>query len=393
MTITQFEYYQRQKLHPSSSSVEDRAILKRYYAIRRNLYQNLLHLPMEIFCGRDVLEVGCGTGESSLILALHGAHLTLVDADPSVASRLKTLFDSFGISNSIRRQAFCTIAEFEDEPIFSMVTAEGFLFTLPNRDEMLMKLSRLVKPGGFCVLSFPDRFGSFFEFVKKAVLWRAYQIAGIEDVHSESALALARRLLEESHRSLPQARDFAVWWRDCIVSPFLRWSDCWSYDDILSLVRKAGCTYYSSTPRVYEYPHLSWYKLVLEVEDAHRRLLESYRTRKFDFLFGRPLQLSLIEPQISELTEFISDILKKFSAYFQSLHEELPPIDFSPAVRLFSELGFRGNLLSEMQQFFTLLQTDSLEKLVQGYLLLKEISASWGCSYHYLCFERPRTPF
>ena len=252
MSITQFEYYQRQSLHPSSFGIEDPSVFKRYFAVRKNLYENLLHLPLTLLDDRHVLEAGCGTGESSLVFALHNARMTMVDADPTVAPRQKELFETFGIADRIRRQAICTIDEYEDKPIFSLVTAEGFLFTVPNRNEMLKKLCRLMQPGGFCTISFPDRFGSFFEFLKKAVMWRAYQLEDIKDIHSQAALEIARRLFEKGYMQLPHARDFAVWWEDCLVSPFLTWDDCWAYDDILELVRTEGCSYYSSTPRVYE---------------------------------------------------------------------------------------------------------------------------------------------
>ena len=92
MSITQFEYYRLQGLHPSCLLVEDDQIFVKLYFIRKHLSENPLHIPLKLLDGKNVHEVKCRTGESSLVLALHSTRMSLIDADKTVGSRLNTLF-------------------------------------------------------------------------------------------------------------------------------------------------------------------------------------------------------------------------------------------------------------------------------------------------------------
>lgn len=387
--MKQFKYYQKQQLQPSQSSIEDESALKRHHDIRKNLYQHLLFLPLNLLKGKDILEVGCGTGESALILALYGARLTLVDANPDVDHRLNDLFKRYGVASTIRRKTFCNFDEYEDDQIFTLVTAEGFLSTLTNRDAMLRKLCSLIKPGGFCTISFPERFGSFLEFVKKSIMWRAFQLDGIKDVYSQSALNIARQLFEKSYEKLPNSRKFDVWWKDCMVSPFLTHQDCWSYDEILELLYEEKCSFYSSSPRIYEPPFLRWYKNIQSSDERKAAVLRSYAVRKYDFIFGETVNVSPNAPSLNELAIAINRVLVMLSDYFQTLNESVPVINFRAIAMLFKEIGVEHDSIRELVDLFNLLsQTQSIKELVEGYAFLRCINSSWGNSYHYLCFNK-----
>ena len=75
--MEQYEYYQQQQLHPDQGNLasQESTQFRDYLRIRHNLYQRLLHLPLSLLSDKRVLEVGCGAGESSLVLALHGEHI------------------------------------------------------------------------------------------------------------------------------------------------------------------------------------------------------------------------------------------------------------------------------------------------------------------------------
>lgn len=388
LDISLLGYYQQHTFHPIKIPVEDPSVFERHLRNRNHLYQDQLHLPLSLLKDKDVLELGCATGENALMLALQGVRVTLVDADPTVAPRVEALFERFGLTDRVRRKTFCTFEEYQDELVFPLVAAEGFLFILPNRDAMLRKVCGLIQPGGFGIVSFNDRYGSFFEALKKAVMWRAYQIEGITDIHSQSALNIAHQLFEASYEQLPHTREFFAWWKDTMVTPFLNWRHNWDYDEVLEILAEEGCSFYSSSPRVYEEPHLTWYK-ALQSPAAHwAAVRSSYAARKFDFLFGEPVGITEETEGLTQLSEAVAGILKELSKYFRSLDEPLPAIDFEPVVKLFAGAGIKHESLAEMVEFFHLLRTDSITELLDGYASLGQLSLRWGCLYHYLCFTK-----
>ena len=191
--LSQSAYYQSLGLHPDAVAVEDPAVFARHARLRQHLYQNLLHIPFGLLAGAEILDVGCGMGENALVLARQGARLTLVDQDPTIATRLHVLFRDFGVAGNLRELIIGDIQSLSFDRRFALATAEGFVATLPDRDAVIERICAVLVPGGIAVTSYPDRFGSFFEFVKKAVMWRAYQLAGITDLLDDRAEALAAR--------------------------------------------------------------------------------------------------------------------------------------------------------------------------------------------------------
>ena len=57
----------------------------------------------------------------------------------------------------------------------------------PDRAECLSKICGLLKPGGYGVISYDERFGSLFEVTKQLILKRACQLKGINSILTPSA--------------------------------------------------------------------------------------------------------------------------------------------------------------------------------------------------------------
>jgi len=388
MTLSQTAYYQSRGLHPDFLADRDADSFHRFFAIRENLYRNLLHIPPGLLDGCEALEVGCGTGESALYLALNGAKVTLMDPDPSAAKRVEETFARFDLGKYLQEHHVAGIEDFQTDRHFHFVTAEGFLFTLANRDAMLKKLCSLIRPGGIGTVSFPDRFGSFFEFLKKAALWRAYQLAGIEDVFGDDALSLAERLLGPAYGALPNARPFNVWWEDCMISPFLTWDYCWDYQEILSLIDGQACAFYSSAPRIYEPDARAWYKQSEPRDELRERILASYRSRRFDLLFGCDAGIQDGTEDAAVLAAAFEEILKAWSQWFGDLNRPMPEIDFTPAAKRLAGGTVPPEKVDELSRFFELLGSASLQGLIDGYAGLDSVSGHWGHSLQFLCFAK-----
>ncbi len=115
--MEQYEYYQQQELHPDRVVLkeDDNSKIDGYTNIRRNLYPKLLNLPLAWLNYEEILEVGCGTGESSLVFAKHGAYVTLVDADSTVCEPQKQLFERFSLQHKVRSRIVSTVEEYLDD--------------------------------------------------------------------------------------------------------------------------------------------------------------------------------------------------------------------------------------------------------------------------------------
>lgn len=193
------------------------------------------------------------------------------------------------------------------------------MVTLCNRALAIRKLCGSVKNGGFLIVSYPERFGSFREYIRKAALWRAYQLAGIDGIHSDRGLEIARVLLGPGYISLPSPRPFEVWWKDCMVSPFLRWQDTWTCSEILSEVSQCRMSFYSSSPRNFELPHLAWCKGLPHKEEEEAQIREGYKKRIYDMLIGGSAEIELSNEEMKQLDNAITDILKDFLYLFSVL--------------------------------------------------------------------------
>ena len=165
-------FYQEHHFNPVPIGVEDAPVWKDHFAKRRNLYERHLGIPLSLLRCRSVCEFGCNSGENALVLASVGADLTLVEPNEQVLSRLRTLFKGFGLENRVTALVEEDIGSFDPQRQYDLVIAEGFLFTLPNRDELLEKICGLLAPGGIGVISYIDRYGALLEMTKRFLLWR-----------------------------------------------------------------------------------------------------------------------------------------------------------------------------------------------------------------------------
>ena len=195
------------------------------------------------------MEFGCNSGENALVLAARGAKITLAEPNTQVWPRLKELFAQFGLYAQIESLIPSTIESYVYSREYELVLAEGFLHTLPNRDDLLQKLCRLLTPGGIGVVSFLDRFGIALEMVRRLILWKACELSDISDVRSPESLDIARRLFSDDFSRINASRTLESWWLDTLVNPLVSWHSLWSYDEMLTLLNLAGCEFLSSSPQ------------------------------------------------------------------------------------------------------------------------------------------------
>ena len=67
---------------------------------------------------------------------------------------------------------------------YDFVIVEGFLNALKDREEVLRKICKLIKPGGFGIVTEDDRYGCFVECIKQITLKRICELLKI-NFHSD----------------------------------------------------------------------------------------------------------------------------------------------------------------------------------------------------------------
>ena len=79
-------YYQRLKMNPVFIQIENDCVWKEHLKKRKNLYERHLKIPLGLLNNKDILDIGCNSGENSIVLAAHGANV--IASDASSLSRL-----------------------------------------------------------------------------------------------------------------------------------------------------------------------------------------------------------------------------------------------------------------------------------------------------------------
>ncbi len=126
--------------------------------------------------GRDVLEVGCGSGIAVQLFAEAGANVTAVDLTRWAVQTTSARLEAFGLDGRVLE------ADGENLPFenasFDLVFSWGVIHHTSDMDRALAELVRVCRPGGRVVLMVYHRRSLFF------LVYRAFQ----------RFLPLARRL-------------------------------------------------------------------------------------------------------------------------------------------------------------------------------------------------------
>ena len=391
---TLLSYYQDHAFNPVPIALEDAGAWRAHHAKRHNLIENHLKIPLALLRGREVLEFGCNSGENALVLAAAGARLTLVEPNGQVLPRLRRNFARFGLEEALVGLHNATIGDFQTGQRFDLVVAEGFLNTLPDRDDLLLQIIALIRPGGLGILSFDDRHGALLEQVRRMALWRACRLAGIGKIRSSASLAMAGRLFREDFNRLNASRPFEAWWEDELINPFA--SDLWSLREILPILGRAGCGFHAASPLWDTHRHHAWYKDVPDAASRQARLLDDLARALPYFLTG--CAATGADPAADAVIATAGDLTGQLAAYVRTYPPDRAPPDYPETLgRYLSALGdppFAG-LDRELRALFAPDGADSADRFVERYLNATTLRRLWGTVSHYVSFVKtvPVPPF
>jgi SAM-dependent methyltransferase len=384
-------YYERLQFNPVLIEVENPAVWRSHFDKRRNLYERHLGLPLAYLRGASFLEFGPNSGENALLPALFGARLTLVEPNQQVLPRLTDLFSRFGVSGQIESLTCAGIDGFMSDCQFDLVVAEGFLYTLANRAELLAKIAHFVRPGCFGVISFNDRCGGLLEYLRRAILFRACELAGVGDVQSDACLALACGFFKEDFARLHSSRTFEAWWRDTLINPFCRSGHLWSLPEVLDVLHAQGCEFHASSPAWLTADLYMWYKNIIAPDNRRQQLMTAWRQNLPYFLTG-------LTPEGNNHVMVTEGLIRDVARLVTTLCDwEIQPgragVDLKFPDSLDRYMTESGDIrlhqaCKEWQGMIAALGGGSLEGLCRTYESAALTRQLWGTAYHYVCFQR-----
>ena len=134
---------------------------------RGRIASALATLQANLSPGARVLDIGCGTGELALALAASGFEVTAVDLVEGMFERAKSTPSNVAWMS----------APFSDRiaprQSFDAVVGLGYLEYQERSGKELVRMHRLLKPGGLLLLSVPNTLSEQFGFGLKRALFRA----------------------------------------------------------------------------------------------------------------------------------------------------------------------------------------------------------------------------
>ncbi len=209
---------------------------------RENLFRFALNFPPELFANRRLLDLGGGTGDSTIFYGLWGASCTLVDMNPKALARAQELFESY-VSNDIP-QSFMkeSIFDISLEDEFDIVVCDGVLHHTEDKKRGFAILSSYLKSGGYCFLGIGNQAGSFQRNLQRAIL---YKFSDSDDEIYSLADQLFSKHIDRAVKYGKRSRRAVIY--DSYVNPK---HDSATVDEVLEWFESCRLHLYSTYPKI-----------------------------------------------------------------------------------------------------------------------------------------------
>ena len=252
--LTLYEYYQRHRFNPVYAGLTLPEELAAYERRRREMFEFNLRMPAFAFDGRSVLEFGPASGENSLVFALWGARLQLVEPVETFLHTLNSYFTDHKLNHAIDAIANETFERFQIDRQFDFVIAEGFIFHVGSPEFWIPKLVSFASDDAYIIISHCETAGFIVEMIQA----KSLQILAHRYRDSSSSLAL--ELFQHKWGTVAHSRQFDAWVADNLMNPKVTSAGLNYIGDLIDVMAMNGMALWSSWPSLQNHLDVSWIK-------------------------------------------------------------------------------------------------------------------------------------
>ena len=272
--VDHLEFYKEHNISPVRQNITD---LSRHFDRRGSLYR-YLGLPKMFFKGKDILEVGPGSGHNSLYVAsCLPKSYDLLEPNPTGQEGIMKLYDEFAIEHTSPNLVKQRLEGFIPDRLYDVVISECWLGISPHERKMMEKLGSFLKPGGILITTLASPIGAATNSFRRLLSYRLTQ--SIKSIEKKTEI-LVKAFGSHLETMNDMTRPYEDWVQDCMINPGFM---------TISLTPKMFMEGMGNNFEIYNsYPRFDndwrWYKsLYGESKRFNERYMESYYRYSHNF--------------------------------------------------------------------------------------------------------------
>ncbi len=392
-----YDYYGASERLPTHAAFSAPEQLQAYRRQRAALFQNHLFIPLGIFQDARVIEFGPDSGENSLVFALWGSLLTLVEPNAQARPEIQRYFERFDLAGRLDRLVQTDLQHFTRSDKYDIIDAEGFIYTIQPHKIWADLFSNILADNGLAIISYYESSGSLFELFFKLIHSRAMSFFDGQDSETVAAKVFASKW-----DSIEHTRSFSSWVMDVLENPFVRLGYFLDAAELCRTMQESGLTLYSSWPSYRDSASIYWHKRP-PCEQFSRSRSEIFLARScLSFAFGR--KLLICEGSERVVTQIRNDLHKLIEIVDRSIDDSSGAL-LQEALLLIENLRRvldSANLLTDsadantqamqylevLAEITGLLIGNDLGRVCEICNTNEHFLAAWGQPCHYAVFQK-----
>ena len=216
---------------------------------RKDLFQNKLHFPIELFKQKKLLDLGSGTGMYSLIYNLWGSDCTLLEYDLNSFEKSKKIFGKFERKNSQNSFENKNLFDFKGKftldkkrILYDVVHCNGVLHHTSNKELGIKIMADNLRSGGFLILGASIVTGFLQRNLQRYLL---FSISKNEKEIIKNAQKYFKRHLIRASKSSGRSINATIY--DTYINYKI---DSYSLNSLMKIFKKNKIDFYSSFPAI-----------------------------------------------------------------------------------------------------------------------------------------------